>query len=104
MAGIAACLFLLSGYAIGVIRGGGGLAAAGYRMYSMNLLAPIDNRSFGLLIKAQARFSEQSEGADFDTGWRNRGEPTISQMAVLGIGSSCLARFRPYRARAFHKG
>ena len=65
VAGIAACLFLLSGYAIGVIRGGGGLAAAGYRMYSMNLLAPIDNRSFGLLIKAQARFSGQSEGYNY---------------------------------------
>ena len=66
VAGIAGCFFLLSGYAIGVIRGGGGLAAAGYRMLSMNLLAPVDSRSFGaLLIKDQARFPGQYEGYNY---------------------------------------
>src|SRR6516162_6041570 len=58
---------------------------------------------FGAVRRLQLR-GTGNPGADFDTGWRNRGEPTISQMAVLGMGSSRLARFRLYRARAFHEG
>lgn len=72
VAALAICSFLVGGYTIGVIRFGGGFAEGGYRMYSMNLLAPIDSLTFtddrtpgSILLKAQRQFPGQYEGYNY---------------------------------------
>jgi hypothetical protein len=85
--------FLLSGYAIGVIRPGGGFTSEGYRSYSMNLLAPIDTqedaRSGALLLNAQPRFPGQYEGYNY------LGLGTLALILVL-VATMAATKRRPH--------
>jgi hypothetical protein len=58
---------LISAFALGFVRGDGGYTGGGYRLYSMNLLAPIDPGTFGaLFLRSLPHFSpEQYEGYNY---------------------------------------
>jgi Family of unknown function (DUF6311) len=50
--------YLISAFALGLVRSAGGYAGPGYRDYSMNLLAPIDPGIFGaLFLRSMPHFS-----------------------------------------------
>lgn len=89
LGGLAGGSFLLSGYAIGVIRAAGGFASSGYRFYSMNLLAPMDSQGIGaLLLKGQMESPGQQEGYNY------LGLGTLTLVLLL-VGGIAVTKWRP---------
>ncbi len=82
---------LISAFAVGFIRSDGGFGGPGYRLYSMNLLAPIDPGTGGaLFVRSMPLFSSnQYEGYNyFGAG-------------VLMLAVMLLPLFSPRRLRRF---